>query len=1662
MAYHVTTTDWETDPTIYIPPLAAYAALALPHGAPYDIFVRPIRINDTSTIAHWDLGCTRSLIPWALAKTVGAPIDQTRTYALSTANGETCSLGTMVLTISLTPECSVEHTFIVVADTPIVLVGGDILADVFSAVHFSRAKEFHLQDEHGGLHFVGAHDPDPWGDSEPFHYRPLTEKQGSSPMSAFFVSANTTPQTKLLEDLSHREDEDLIQEELTVKHSPYLQTILASNEDVFVTSDSQASKYPECPAQRPWDFDVQLITPAPKVAFSRPHSGDPVQTAFFARWLKGMTSSGAHKGARWVNAISRAEGEVYYVAPARAIKKHDGDYSGPMETWDMRVIVDYREVNANSALPGRTSCPHISTLLNDISQTRYKTKMDLRHGFFNVGIKNDKTRRCFAFSTPQGIFLPHVMPMGAKGSPDALMNMMGSIFDTLVAEGVMFIYLDDLVIGTNTIEQHWRVLKKVLALAKQYNLSFKRSKCEFLRLEIQFLGYTVAYQTLKPGRRIADAIQAIRVPTTKAEVKSFVAMCNYFRCFIPNFGRIAAPLTDMQRGKTTPFEWGPRQQTAYLALKQALSTDPVLRPFQFGLPTVTVSDASTEGAGAVLLQQAHPEAAYHACDFWSTRWPASIAKHSITELETRALVEPIDGPWRHFLKFQEFTAFTDHSACTYLLTKPDKSLSKHDERSKVKLSSYALKAIQHVPGKHNEVADTLSRLTNRYTHSIFVLDAYAGCGTFLRALDQTLPLHVSIVYVAVEQDPMARAVISNIVTRINTTRPGRVAQCPHLPLELFPFQLGHDMNQLDLAQVASLVSQYEDSCCATGPPCQPFSAANISRQGFVDPRAGFHVIHALITIAKFRFWYVENVVLSSEDEELVNDLFQCSPVTLQAADLGPASRLRMVWANFAIEQPTQTDKELYGFLWQDILQGDYEALRPKAPTLMASKNSYSDRRGETLVRHIGDGTRRRMTSHEKESCIGLEQGDITTVINDYWDVHRLVGNAFPVPCQRHCLRFAVRLLSMTRPGHSETPHAAFAVADTPLDFTPTILAMAARDKTYQSLLQSMTTNTDIYPHQRDGLIIHEPHRILVPDNTTLQNKLVDHFHQILGHAGSKKILPALKDQFYWKGMDAQVKQICQTCPSCQLTKKGALAKATISTWTVDERPWQTVHVDITMLYRGLPADSISSALVLVDRFTRYCVLIPCKHALTAPEVISLLEQHFFCHYGIPERIISDNGPPFNSTLWDQVLELLGTRKGHTTVYRPQENGLVERMNRTVKSVLSTMVEDLQLKGIDNVLSLLPWVMWSINSTENGTLGMSPFEALTFTKPHIPHSFFQKPESQLRDPQQLQFTRLEQLASTWRHVRTKLEKWNAKIVQDRGETNVYSPSNGDAVYVHRRRAGQPLNIDETDFTGPYPVIATFGNQALLGQVPDTPTGEAMVHVDRLKPAQTRPAQKQPNSDGTWNYTKVLFRDFSTLVTQSYPSLMVVWDSGQTTTELEQGDEGRTYRTNHPLPFLQKGITSTNVDQVFQYQTAVLQWKYPILVNTAPLAAASLTKATPRRKQPTPQLALMRWVVTMDNVIGLVIDYDEKDATGPAWLVAWNDGQQTWHTDSFLQEHSYGILADDKSKYLSASNRRQLKNLRGRNSLPLTTWLRHNPTSNLRSRREIPSQRNNARK
>ena len=418
-------------------------ALTSADRAPYQPFIRDVMLGapgHTGRVhpAHWDAGATVSLIPAGILATLpGSSIYKEDNLDLCGVGGPTfTSLGLVQLTLYLTPYSKITHDFRVLRDDQLrlTLIGGDIL-QVFYA-HFDMGdRTVRLMAPNQPLEWISFNEtaqwPDPDNPPPSFVFETLVDRprtpgearlplpQPQDPAHIAFVAGNPRPQpaaygpdlSALSQDQSVLAVQRLLateQQTLTDSVQPRMTSLLEEFPDVFVTDANLMRACPPCPTPQVWDLRTTLIADPPRKAFSRPPTQDPIQRAFFAHWIQRVSSSGARKGAQWANAISRASGELHYVAPARAITKQDGDYSGPVEQWDLRVIVDYREVNANTALPGRYACPNMQDLLHSVAPRRYKTKMDLRHGFFNVGIADEFTRRCYAFLTPHGIFLPNV------------------------------------------------------------------------------------------------------------------------------------------------------------------------------------------------------------------------------------------------------------------------------------------------------------------------------------------------------------------------------------------------------------------------------------------------------------------------------------------------------------------------------------------------------------------------------------------------------------------------------------------------------------------------------------------------------------------------------------------------------------------------------------------------------------------------------------------------------------------------------------------------------------------------------------------------------------------------------------------------------------------------------------------------------------------------------------------------------------------------------------------------------------------------------------------------------------------------------------------------------------------------------------------------------
>jgi hypothetical protein len=208
-------------------------------------------------------------------------------------------------------------------------------------------------------------------------------------------------------------------------------------------------------------------------------------------------------------------------SPFFFIKKKDGR---------LRPVQDYRRLNEITV---KNKYPLLLThdLLDKLKHAKYFTKLDIRWGYNNVRIKEGDEWKA-AFRTNRGLFEPLVMFFGLTNSPATFMTMMNDIFHDLIMKGKIMVYIDDILIFTETIEENISVTKEVLTLLMKHHLYLKPEKCDWIKTEVEYLGHIISYGTLKMDSGKVSALKEWQTPSKKKELQSFLGFANYYRKFI--------------------------------------------------------------------------------------------------------------------------------------------------------------------------------------------------------------------------------------------------------------------------------------------------------------------------------------------------------------------------------------------------------------------------------------------------------------------------------------------------------------------------------------------------------------------------------------------------------------------------------------------------------------------------------------------------------------------------------------------------------------------------------------------------------------------------------------------------------------------------------------------------------------------------------------------------------------------------------------------------------------------------------------------------------------------------------------------------------------------------------------------------------------------------
>ncbi|XP_078492084.1 uncharacterized protein LOC144747728 [Ciona intestinalis] len=231
-------------------------------------------------------------------------------------------------------------------------------------------------------------------------------------------------------------------------------------------------------------------------------------------------------------------------------------------------------------------------------------------------------------------------------------------------------------------------------------------------------------------------------------------------------------------------------------------------------------------------------------------------------------------------------------------------------------------------------------------------------------------------------------------------------------------------------------------------------------------------------------------------------------------------------------------------------------------------------------------------------------------------------------------------------------------------------------------------------------------QLLVPNDLRIKIMEIAHDSIMGGHMGVKKTLDRILINFYWPGIRSDVARFCKSCDVCQKTiGKGKVAKVPLQKMPLIDVPFERVAVDLVGPIQPPSEKGHRYLLTMVDYATRYPEAVPLKNITTEDVAEALVD--IFSRVGVPNEILSDQGTQFMSGCMKEVERLLKIRHLRTTPYSPQCNGLVERFNGTLKTMLKRLCAE-QPKQWHRYINPL---LFAYREVPQESTGFAPFELL---------------------------------------------------------------------------------------------------------------------------------------------------------------------------------------------------------------------------------------------------------------------------------------------------------------------------------------------------------------
>ena len=370
-----------------------------------------------------------------------------------------------------------------------------------------------------------------------------------------------------------------------------------------------------------------------------------------------------------------------------------------------RLVQDMRQLNTQT-LPDNFPLPRIDTIMNKMTDNNYLSVFDFLKGFTQIGLE-EESRPCTSFTYKDRRYQWSTLPQGHMNSSSQFARAMAILFANVPFQALIS-YLDDILVGSKSVEEHLKRLKFIFQRLSWGNLKVSPSKCQLFKREVKFLGHRISNEGLRIDEDRIKAVQELPEPKNRKQLQQFMGTMNYMRSYIRNMSAISEPLYALLK-KGVPYDFNTECQESFKKLKTALTRAPVLSlpDLENSLQSYEVTiDSSKKGHAAVLTQIV--DGRRRVISYFSKGVPFHHKKLGASRLEFLGLYHALKH-WRLFLQGGQFRVITDCYALLNLETL-FKNENSYYQRRLAELSGFRF-TISHVSGKSGDIrlADMLSR-----------------------------------------------------------------------------------------------------------------------------------------------------------------------------------------------------------------------------------------------------------------------------------------------------------------------------------------------------------------------------------------------------------------------------------------------------------------------------------------------------------------------------------------------------------------------------------------------------------------------------------------------------------------------------------------------------------------------------------------------------------------------------------------------------------------------------------------------------------------------------------------------------------------------------------------------------------------------------------------